>query len=214
MRQEGCFTWEIWLDGFPKVKVPKFSLRFHQSCLPNACTAEIAKWNSLSDSFRAACRPWYLLRLLVLQFQVLMLLPRVNDVAGSLIHPRELILVLLVYFKSVRITICNMTSQRDSANPTGAFSPHKIAGWGSCPLVFTEPLKVTESHSATANTTTQMFSKIESVNYYARLCNVISDCVSSSSVSGRALPCFYTLSICLWTGPPHRQVLQGRGSLM
>ena len=101
----------------------------------------------------------------------LTLLPRVNDVAGSLIHPWELILVLLVYFKSVRITICNMTSQRDSANPTGAFSPHKIAGWGSCPLVFTEPLKVTESHSATANTTTQMFSKTKRVNYYAKPCN-------------------------------------------
>jgi hypothetical protein len=40
-------------------------------------------------------------------------------------------------------------------------------------LVFAEPLKVTESHSATANMTTQMFSKTKSVNYYAKPWNAI-----------------------------------------
>jgi hypothetical protein len=67
----------------------------------------------MGNSFRAACRPWHPLCLLVLQFQVSMLSPRVNDIANSLIHLRKLILVLLVYFESVRVTICDMTSQQD-----------------------------------------------------------------------------------------------------
>ena len=58
------------------------------------------------------------------------------------------------------------------SQPNGNISTHKISWTRSCLLIFAELLKVTESHSATANTTIQMFSKTKRVNYYARPCNL------------------------------------------
>jgi hypothetical protein len=84
----------------------------------------------------------------------------------SLIHLRKLILVLLAYLNSIRVIICEITSQWD-----WSISSYKITGQGSCLLIFAEPLKVTESHSATANMTTQIFLKTKSVNYYAKPCS-------------------------------------------
>ena len=92
---------------------------------------------------------------------------------------------ILPYFRRChipvrRLSICYLlapphviqfiTSQQDRTSPMAAFYEKKMAGWGTSLLVFTELPKVTESHSATTNMTTQLFSKMKTVNYYAKPC--------------------------------------------
>ena len=47
MYQESCFAWKTWFYGYPRVKVPKSNQKPCPNCLHWACTAEIAKQNSV-----------------------------------------------------------------------------------------------------------------------------------------------------------------------